>query len=189
MKFERMNVFDLVLVTVLAACLGVASWGWTFLYEFSKPVLQIFGIKYLLSGFWIIPCLLPAFIVRKPGAALLAGLVEAFVELLITNWGVTALMWGFVQGLGAEIVFLIFMYRNWNAFVVCLAGAVSAVFSYSLDFYYYDYINLNARLNLSQLLSFVFSAATIAGAATFFIVKKLKSTGVLNFYKIARESK
>ena len=188
MKFEKMNLFDLMLVAVLAACLGVASWGWTFVYDFSKPFLKLFGMKYLLSGFWIIPCLLPSVIVRKPGAGLLASMIAALIEVLITNWGVSALLWGFVQGLGVEVVLLLFMYRYWSFGVICLAGSVAAIFSYSLDFYYYDYVNISLNLNILQLISFIFSASILAGITTFLIVAKLKKTGVLNYYKIMRAS-
>ena len=69
--------------------------------------------------------MLGALIIRKPGAALYTELVAAVVSALIGNqWGgFLTLEAGLVQGLGAELVFPLFLYRGWWLPVAMLAGA------------------------------------------------------------------
>ena len=67
-------------------------------------------------------------IVRKPGAAIYTELIAATVSALIgSQWGFGTLMSGLVQGLGAELVFALFLYANWNVFTAVLAGAGAGV--------------------------------------------------------------
>ena len=63
------------------------------------------GFEGLLNGFWLFAGPLAAIIVRKPGAALFAETLAAFLELTLGNqWGVGgSLIVGIIQGLGAEI--------------------------------------------------------------------------------------
>ena len=47
-------------------------------------------------------------VIRRPGAALLCEVVAALVSMLPgTKWGFTTLVSGVLQGLGAEIAFLL----------------------------------------------------------------------------------
>ncbi len=182
----KLNVFDIVLTFTLAVALGVAFWGWTFVYDLAKPFLKIYGLNYLVAGFWILASVFVANIVRKPGVALLASLMAAFVQSLLTQWGLMSLVWGLIQGLGAEIIFLIFMYRKWNLFVLVLASLLSSFLSYSFDFYYYDYGSMSIELNLRQLISFLVSSAIFAGVFTELLSKRLLKLGILDQFLIAK---
>ena len=106
--FKSPTIFEIVLTMVLAVALGVASWGWTFIYEIAKPFLKVSGLSYSVAGFWILSAIFLSYIIRKPGVAIIASIVAAFVESLLTHWGLMSVLWGFVQGFGAEIIFLIF---------------------------------------------------------------------------------
>src|SRR5690606_17781633 len=81
------------------------------------------GLQALGHGFWLFPAVLTALIVRKPGAAIYGEMLAATVSALIGNqWGALTLVSGAVQGLGAELVFLVFLYANWRVGVAILAG-------------------------------------------------------------------
>ena len=109
---KSITTFEFVLTLVLATALGVAFWGWTFVYDLAKPFLKISGLSYLVAGFWILASILVPYIIRKPSIALIASIMAAFVESMLTHWGLMSVVWGLVQGLGAEIVFFIFGYRK-----------------------------------------------------------------------------
>ena len=188
-SFKSLTIFEIVLTFVLAVALGVAFWGWTFVYELAKPALKLMGLSYLTAGFWILASVLIPVIIRKPGVAILASLMAAFVESMLTHWGLMSLMWGFVQGLGAEIVFFIFAYRNWNVVILCLAAALSATLSYGLDYFIYGYHSLNLTLNLLQLGSFVVSSLFLAGVASDLLSKRLLKLGILDQFLIAKARK
>jgi energy-coupling factor transport system substrate-specific component len=186
-SFKSITIFEIVLTLVLAVALGVAFWGWTFVYDLAKPFLKLSGLSYLVAGFWILASILVPHIVRKPGIALMASIMAAFVESLLTRWGLMSVVWGIVQGLGAEIIFFAFSYRKWNLTVLMLASALSAVLSYTLDFFLYDYKSLSLNFNLLQLGSFVISAVVFAGIMSFLLGKRLVKLGILDQFLIAKD--
>lgn len=185
--FKSITIFEVVLTTVVAVALGVAFWGWTFVYEIAKPLLKIYGLSYLTAGFWIFASVFLSQIVRKPGIAIIASIIAAFVESLLTHWGLMSVVWGVVQGMGAEIIFFAFAYKKWDLKVLVLAALFSAFFSYSLDFALYDYGNLSFSFNLIQLISFLFSAALLAGWLSAVISRRLVRLGLLDQFLIAKE--
>ncbi|MBF0360111.1 MAG: ECF transporter S component [Oligoflexia bacterium] len=185
-RMNKLNVFELVLISVLSVALGVVFWGWTFVYEFTGPFLKALGLKYLFAGLWIISSILPTYIIRRPGVAILSSTLAAIVEGLITNWGLMAAVWGFVQGIGAELVFILFVYKRWEWPVVILASMVAAFFSYFLDFFYYNYQTLSFKINVLQLSSYMVSAAILSGVLSIVISKRLVKTGTLNNFNIVR---
>ena len=184
--FKSITIFEMVLTTVVAVALGVSFWGWTFVYEIAKPVLKVSGLSYLVAGFWILASGLLSQIIRKPGIAIIASVIAAFVESLLTHWGIMSVLWGLVQGLGAELIFIFFLYRKWDLKVLILASAMSATLSYSLDFYLYDYKNLSLGFNLTQFISFIVSSIFLAGFFSEILTKRLVKLGLLDQFLIAK---
>ena len=172
------RIIDVVTVVVLSVALGILWWGWTFIAALTKP-LEPFGLGYLSSGFWFTGGTLIPFIIRKPGAALIGEILAAGLEGMITQWGATALIWGAVQGLGAECVFLIFRYKRFDALTLALAGALSGVCSWVLDFFYSQYITLAPWIWGVQLVSITVSGIVLAGLLSYYLGKGLIKTGVL----------
>lgn len=186
-SFRSLTIFEIVLTLVLAVALGVSLWGWTFVYDFFKPFLKVYGLQYLPAGFWIFVSIFIPFIIRKPGVGLIASIMAAFVESLLTRWGMMSVLWGLVQGLGAEIVFLCFFYKNWNLKVLSLAAIVSAVFSYGLSYIIYDYSSVSLSINLIQLSTFVISSIILAAFLSFNVGTRLKKLSLLDQFLIAKE--
>jgi energy-coupling factor transport system substrate-specific component len=186
--FKSITIFEIVLTLVLSVALGVAFWGWTFVYELAKPFLKVAGLSYLVAGFWILASILLPNIVRKPGIAIIASLMAAFIESLLTHWGMMSLVWGLVQGLGAEIVFFIFAYKRWNVLVLTLAAVLSTIFSYSLDYFIYDYSGLSLGFNLIQAGSYIISSIFLAGVFSFLLGRRLVRLGILDQFLIAKNN-
>jgi energy-coupling factor transport system permease protein len=183
---QNYSVFEFVFICVLATSIGVAYWGWTFVYEITKPFLKLIGLNYLSSGFWLfIGVFIPA-IVRRPFAAIAASMIAAGVEGFMTHWGLMALVWGLAQGLGAEVVFLFFGYRRWDFKVLLLAAFFSASASYALDYFYYGYEHLIIQLKLTQYISFVLSAFIFAAYLSFVLIRRLNKLNLLSRFLIAQ---
>ncbi len=185
--FKSLTIFEIVLTTVVAVALGVSFWGWTFVYEIAKPFLKVAGLSYLVAGFWIFSSVFLAQIVQKPGIALIASIIAAFIESLLTHWGIMSVLWGIVQGLGAEVIFMVFLYRKWNLKVMLLASGMSAIFSYLLDFSLYDYKNLSLGFNGIQVITFIFSSCLLAGYLSEIVSKRLVKLGLLDQFLIAKK--
>jgi len=169
---------ELVITLVLAVALGVLWWGWTFFTALTRP-LSAMGLSYLFVGVWFTGGTLVPFLIRRPGAALLGEVAAAFVEGFITQWGITAVIWGLVQGVACEIVFAVFAYKRHGLGVLVLAGALAGVFSYILDFFYSHYAGLATWVIAVQIVSIVVSGALLGGALAYAVGKGILKTGVL----------
>jgi len=153
---------EIVILVILSVALGVLFWAWTFVSALASPLSSI-GVNYFLVGVWLMGGTLVPFIIRKPGAALLGEMLAALIEGFITKWGITALLWGLVQGAGAELVFAMARYKRWDLKIMLLAGVVSGVFSYVLDFVYSQYWSLQPWVWGVQLVSVAVGGAFWAG--------------------------
>ena len=97
---------------VLASVVGVVAGGLFVLWNIANvPLLEplgalLPGFQALGHGVWLMGGLLTALVVRKPGAALYGEILASTVSALVGNqWGVITLVYGAVQGLGAELIF------------------------------------------------------------------------------------
>lgn len=183
---KKLKINEIIFICVLSIALSVFWWGYTFIYEILKPLLQPFGLKYLISGFWLMGAMFFGYIIRKPGSALLGELLPAFIQAFITQWGLTSILWGLVQGLPVELFFLIFAYKRLSAGKMAVAGALAAYFSYFLDYFLSKYYLYDWQFNLIQLLGFILSGAILGGMLAKFTADRLRNTGVLNQFEIVR---
>lgn len=169
---------EIVTLVVLAVALGVLWWGWTLLYALATP-LHAVGADYLFVGVWMTGGTLIPFLIRRPGAAFFGELLAAIVEGFITQWGVTAILWGAVQGVAAEAVFFAVRYRRWDLPILMIAGAFSGLLSWGLDFLWYNYSQLVSWVWIVQAGSTLVGGAVWAGVVAWLIGRGVIRTGVL----------
>ena len=104
---NKWRVVDIVVAAIIAVASGVIFWAWDFIYAVPTALFDSLtpGLGGLFHFMWLFAGPLAAIIVRKPGAALFAETLAAFLELTLGNqWGVGgSLIVGIIQGLGAEI--------------------------------------------------------------------------------------
>ncbi len=121
------RVVDIVVAAVLGVACGLIFFGWnTVGYAWFQAMDALTpGMGGLAAGIWFLGGPLGMLVIRKPGAALLVELIGAITSALLGNvWGVSTLYSGIAQGLGAELVFLAFAYRNFRLPVAVLAAAL-----------------------------------------------------------------
>lgn len=174
-----------ILVTVLVSLvLGVVYHFWGSVYSLFKPLF--FEADEMLYGMWFAAATLAFLLIRKPGVALIAELAAAHVEVLFgSGWGLNLLLYGIIQGLGAELVFAAFRYRKHAAWTVALAGAMSAVGSMLMDFYLAYADNYVWGLFVAKYGMRIVSGAVIAGLLMFALAKALERTGVTSLLRPA----
>lgn len=186
----KWRVVDIVVASVIGVASGVIFIAWN---AASGPVtapLQaaLPGLQALGNGVWLFAGVLTAIIIRKPGAALFGETVAAVVSVLAGGgqWGITVLASGLVQGLGAELVFLAFLYANWRVYTVVLAGAGAGISGalYDLSFWY---AGADAAFGFVYLISSIVSGAILAGLMSWLMARGLAATGVLNRFASGRE--
>ena len=124
---QRWRTVDIVVAATIAVAFGVVFFAWNSVWAGLKPAFVFMPpARNLIYGMWLVPAVLGALIVRKPGAALFTELVAAIVaSLLGSQWGLDTILSGFVQGAAAELVFALTLYRTWTPVVAVAAGAAA----------------------------------------------------------------
>jgi energy-coupling factor transport system permease protein len=186
----RWRVVDIVVASVIAVAAGVIFWVWDQAYTpISAPVIAALpGLQGIINGPWLFAGVLGGLVIRKPGAALYTELVAAVISTLMVNqWGVSTLLSGVTQGLGAEIVFLIFMYSNWRWYVALLAGAGAGI-AESITDLVVSYPGAKTEFAIIYTITTTISGIVVAGLGSWLIVKALAKTGALSRFAVGRES-
>lgn len=184
----RWRVVDIVVASVIAVACAVIFLLWNVGYEapstLLKPLLP--GVQGLLAGPWLLAGVLGGLIIRKPGAALYTELVAAVISALIGNqWGPLTIASGIVQGLGAELIFLIFLYGAWRLPVAILAGA-GAGLACGINDRILWYPGADVLFTSVYISATTISGAVIAGLGGWLIARGLAATGALNRFASGR---
>lgn len=187
----KYRTVDLVTIAVLGVAFGVIFWGWGKAYE---PMSGVAVFSYppsvgLLGGVWLMAGVVGGLIVRKPGAALATEFIAAGVSAFIvggTQWGWSVFASGFWQGLGAELILAVFLYRRFSLSVAALAGmgAAAAGAIYEWGAYWVDW---EWDYKLAYLGFFAISGGVIAGLGGWLLVRALARAGVLDAFGAGRE--
>jgi energy-coupling factor transport system substrate-specific component len=184
----RWRVVDIVVASVLAVAAGLVFVLWNIASNpIGAPLGAVLpGLQALLGGGWLFAGVLTALVIRKPGAALYGEMVAATVSALVGNqWGVLTLESGLVQGLAAELVFAVFLYRSWNLPVAVLSGAAAGL-ALAINDLILWYPGSAATFSAIYVVSAIASGALIAGALSWFVVRGLAKTGALSRFPSGR---
>lgn len=188
----RWRVVDIVVASVVGVAVGVVFWAWGLAWNgVSAPIEALLpGLQAAPAAVWLIAGVLGALIIRKPGAAIYTETVAAVVSALIgSQWGgFLTIEAGLVQGLGAELIFLLFLYRKWNLPVALLAGA-GAGLAMAINDLVLWYAGAAPAFAAIYTVSAVVGGALIAGLLSWLAVRGLASTGALSRFAAGREAR
>jgi energy-coupling factor transport system permease protein len=186
----RWRVVDIVVASVIGVAVGVVFWAWGVVWgPISAPIEALLpGLQAAPAAVWLVAGVLGALVIRKPGAALYTELVAAIVSALIgSQWGgLLTIEAGLVQGLGAELVFAVFLYRNWRLPVVLLAGAGAGLAMAVNDLVLW-YAGAAPTFAIVYTVSAVVGGALIAGGLSWLAVRGLARAGALDRFAAGRE--
>lgn len=181
----HLTLAEIVFLSIMATGLGIAWWIYSFAYTIISPPLKIIGLSGLLEGFWQMGGVFFAYIIRKPGSALLGEVIAATVEGLISAWGISALVSGICQGLPVEALFLVCRYKYFGRLHCALGGGLSALGGYLVTYYWYNYSSFSLKFNLLNLGCNLISGAILGGLFSHYLANRLARTGVLNQFRIS----
>lgn len=188
----RWRVVDIVVAAVLGVAIGLLFWGWNVVGGawFGAADAVTPGLGGIAVGIWLIGGVIGGLVIRKPGAALVVEVVAAIVSMLIGNvWGVSTVLSGLVQGLGAELIFAVFLYRRFGLGVAALAGVGAAVAAWVFELFYGSSPNIlkSLEFNTIYLVCVAVSGAILAGVVGWLLVRALAKTGALSRFAAGRE--
>jgi len=174
---QGLTLTDILITIVISIVFGIVYKIWGPMYDVVKPL----GLhaEQLVYGMWFIAGTFAFLLIRKPGVAILAEVAASAVSAFLgSEWGISTLWYGLAQGAGAEIFFLLFLYRRSGVVVLSLAALGAALASLILDMSY-GYINELTAWNYTLLIVFrLLGSVLIAGVFAYYLSGALEKTGV-----------
>jgi energy-coupling factor transport system substrate-specific component len=184
---NRWRTVDIVIAAVLGVAFGIVFWAWGLLWTGPAEAIPLPG-RAVIYGVWLVPAVLGALIIRKPGAAFFTETVAALVSVALgTTWGWTLVLQGPLEGLGAELVFALFAYRVYRLPVAVAAGAVAGLAASLYDAFVWYPDTAWGTFRLPYIGITVVSSAVVAGAGGWALTRALAETGVLDRFPAGRE--
>ncbi|HET8643316.1 MAG TPA: ECF transporter S component [Pseudonocardiaceae bacterium] len=186
---NRWRTVDIVVASVLGVAFGVIFWAWGLLWNGPADAIPLPG-RAVIYGVWLVPAVLGALVIRRPGAAFYTETVAALVSVALgTSWGWTIALQGPIQGLAAEIAFALFAYKAWRLPVAALAAAFAGLAASVYDkIAWYPSPDFSwISFGLPFIAITVASSIVIAGFGSAALTRALAETGVLNQFPSGRE--
>lgn len=180
---------DIVIVAILGVATGFIFVVWNNIgYAWFTAMDNLTpGLGGLAVGIWLLGGVLGGLIIRKPGAAIFVEVFAASVSAALgSQWGPETLYSGLAQGLGAELIFLIFAYRKFNI-VATLSGIGAGVGAWTLELFLSPNLAKSLEFNIIYLVCVAISGAILAGILGFSLMKSLAKTGALDRFAAGRE--
>lgn len=187
----RWTVGDIAVASALGVACGVVFWGFNFAYASLSPLIGAVlpGLASVLHAVWYFSGPLAAVIIRKPGAAIYVNIIGSLVEMLVGNQYAA----GFVivsaalQGLFAEIPFLLTAYRRFSLPLTVVSGALTGVeYGFYLLFFRYQGVSLFSPRGIIHMVSELVGAVLIAGVMSWFLYVAIARTGALDRFASGR---
>ncbi len=174
------RVVDIVTASVLGVALGLVFVVWNLGWAPLSNGLAFFPpLSAVAAGVWLLPAVVGGLVVRRPGAAVYTELVAATLSALVGNqWGFATVWYGLLEGLGAEVVLALLLYRRWGLPTALLAGAGAGVVVGVLDAFVY-YPDFAAGYKATYVALAVLSGVVVAGLGGWALTRALGRAGAL----------
>ncbi|CAK1223118.1 ECF transporter S component [Fructobacillus fructosus] len=119
MKNTQWKLRDAILLALIGIIFSVIYFLMDPMYQIISGALTTVGLQAfageLTIGVWMMAGPLAAYVLKKPGTALLAEMIGAAGEMFLGGyWGVATLLAGLIQGAGSELGFTLTAYKNWK---------------------------------------------------------------------------
>ncbi|ESU33902.1 HMP/thiamine permease ykoE [Bacillus sp. 17376] len=180
---------EVVVLSVLAVVFGVI---YLLFLQFGNVLVGMFGlIGYdLIFGIWFIVSIIAAYIIRKPGAAVLSETIAATIEVMLGNAvGPRLILAGIIQGLGAEAAFAATKWKNYSTWVLVAAGMGSSITSFAWGYFLGGLAALTPGYVTAMFFVRLASGAILAGLLGKYISDSLAKTGALNSFPLGKEAR
>ncbi|MDZ5443847.1 ECF transporter S component [Micromonospora sp. 4G57] len=184
---NRWRTIDIVIASVLGVAFGVIFWAWGLLWNGPADAIPLPG-RAVLYGVWLVPAVLGALIIRKPGAAFFTLTFAALVSVALgSSWGWTLVVQGPLEAAAAELAFAVFGYRTYRLPVALLAATLAGLAASLYDVFIWYPGTAWGSFRLPYILITAVSSLVVAGLGSVALTRALAGTGVLDRFPAGRE--
>ena len=174
---------DIVILAVIAAIAGVINTGVGNVWYAANTSIGPLGGA-LLQGAFMWAYILAVWLVRKPGAALIIGIIETVVEILLGNAaGISTIGWGLAQGIGVEAVMAFGQWKNYSIWMAIAAGAASSQFGTVWTAILYGWDPAAANDVWLAIPINLISGVVLSGLLGYYLAKAVAKTGLVRAAK------
>ncbi len=190
----RWTAADIAVGAALGVACGLVFWGFNFAYAWLSPLIGgiLPGLASVLHPLWYFSGTLAVIILRKPGAAIYVNLVGSAAEMLLGNQFSVGFVFAAaaLQGLFAEIPFMVTRYRVYNLPISMVSGALVALEYgvYLMLFRYQGVAFLSAR-GIVHMVSELVGGVLIAGVMSWYLYRAIAATGALDRFASGRAAR
>lgn len=141
----------------------------------------------IVFGIWFMVSTLAAYIIQRPGVALVSEVIAALIEVLLGNmYGPMVIVTGLVQGAGAELAFALGRYKSFKTKDMMLAAVFCTIISFVWSFIRSGYGLLSIPVLVMFFVVRLVSSVVFCGFLSKAIGDGLAKTGLLKGCALGR---
>ena len=187
----RWTAADIAVGAALGVACGLVFWGFNFAYAWLSPLIGgiLPGLASVLHPLWYFSGTLAVIILRKPGAAIYVNLVGSAAEMLLGNQFSVGFVFASaaLQGLFAEIPFMVTRYRVYNLPISVVSGALVALeYGVYLMLFRYQGVAFLSVRGIVHMVSELVGGVLIAGVMSWYLYRAIAATGALDRFASGR---
>ena len=184
---------DVLLIAICAVLFGVVYLGCTYAGGILYGILTPFGMASLgyepFYGIYFMAGAFGVYVMRKPGAGLIAELLAAVLECLFGNYfGPIIILSGLVQGFGFELIVALKGYKKFDRITMIEGAVLCSVITLGYNLVISGYNQIAVPVLGLMLAVRIVSAIVFDGVITPLLVDGLVKAGVLKGYAAARDA-
>ena len=191
MKNNAWKLKDVLLIAICAVLFGVVYLGCTYVGGILYGILTPFGMASLgyepFYGIYFMAGAFGVYVMRKPGAGLIAELLAAVLECLFGNYfGPIIILSGLVQGFGFELIVALKGYKKFDRLTMIEGAVLCSVLTLGYNLVISGYNQIAVPVLALMLAVRIVSAIAFDGIITPLLADGLVKAGVLKGYAVAR---
>lgn len=193
MKSNAWKLKDVLLIAICAVVFGVIYLGCTYAGGILYGLLTPFGMASLgyepFYGIYFMAGAFGVYVMRKPGAGLIAELLAAVLECLYGNYfGPIIILSGLVQGLGFELIVALKGYKKFDRATMMQGAVICSVLTLGYNLVISGYNQIALPVLALMLAVRIVSAVVFDGLVTPLLADGLVKAGVLKGYAVAKDA-
>lgn len=173
---------DILITGMIGVVFAFVLLGVTFAYF---PLAAVLGPAYsrITDGLFMIPGLMALYLIRKPGAGLIAMTIGGLVMLPFSPYGLIGIVWAAAAGLECEAPFLAVRYRKYSVSFLMIGGAIATIISTLLEYPMYGHAALAIGVQFTMIAVSAFGGA-LGGLLAKWLADRMLKAGFLAQYRI-----